>query len=157
MKAEADEIHMKAALRECRKALAKNETPIGAVAVRNGKIVARAHNLRESRTDPLGHAEIVLIRKLAKKFKSWRLPDITLYVTLEPCLMCLGAIFQSRMTRLVFGALDPKAGVCGSLYDLSTDTKINHHLKVTKGILAKESSEILKSFFKTLRLKNKST
>jgi tRNA(adenine34) deaminase len=142
---------MKKSLTEASKAAAKGEIPIGAVAVLEGKIIARAHNLRESRIDPLGHAELILISKISKKLKRWRLTGVTVYVTLEPCLMCMGALLQARVTRLVFGAFDPKAGACGSLYDLSKDARLNHRIDVTSGILAEECSTILKDFFSDLR------
>jgi len=146
-----DEFFMHQALREAVKAQRKKEAPIGAVAVKDGKVLARAHNLRESKNDPLGHAEIYLIGKLAKKLKRWRLSGITVYVTLEPCLMCMGALLQARVDRVVFGTLDPKAGACGSLYDLSQDRRLNHRIEITSGILREECSRILSVFFKTLR------
>ncbi len=146
---------MRAALKEAEKAYTKNEAPIGAVAVRDGKILVRAHNLREAKNDPLGHAEIYLLSKLSRKLKSWRMTGVTVYVTLEPCLMCMGALLQARIPRLVFGAMDPKAGACGSLYDLSRDGRLNHRIDVTAGILAKESGEILTHFFKEMRLKKR--
>ncbi len=148
-----DDFFMKEALKEARRAFLKKEAPIGAVAVVNGKILARAHNLRESKQDPLGHAELILIKKLSQKNKQWRLLEATVYVTLEPCLMCMGALLQARVTRLVFGTFDPKAGACGSLYDLSQDKRLNHRLEVQSGVLQKECSEILKDFFKELRKK----
>lgn len=142
-----DEKFMKAALREAEKAYAKDEVPIGAVAVTEGKIVARAHNIRELTQDPLGHAEILLLKKLSRKLGSWRLPNLTIYVTLEPCLMCMGALLQARIHRLVFGVMDPKAGACGSLYDLSRDLRLNHRFQTTKGVLAADCLKILKAFF----------
>lgn len=148
------ETFMKAALREAEKAAAKKEAPIGAVAVRDGKIIARAHNLREIKNDPLGHAEIYLLSKLSRKLGRWRLSDITVYVTLEPCLMCMGAMLQARVGRLVFGAMDPKAGACGSLYDLSNDGRLNHRIEVAGGVMKQECGKILSDFFKALR-KNK--
>ncbi len=144
---------MQFALKEAAKAAERKECPIGAVAVHNGKILARAHNLRESRNDPLGHAELLLLSKLSKKLKSWRLLEITVYVTLEPCLMCMGALLQSRIPRVVFGTLDPKAGACGSLYDLSQDKRLNHQIQITSGVLKDECSIILKKFFEKLRRK----
>src|SRR5262245_55428435 len=137
---------LKAALREAAKAQAKNEVPIGAVAVRDGRIVARAYNLRETKTDPLGHAELILLSKLSKKLKAWRMSGITVYVTLEPCLMCMGALIQARVPRLVFGAMDPKAGACGSLYDLSKDNRLNHRIDVASGVLKAECGDILSRF-----------
>lgn len=149
-----DEYWMRKAIQEARKAFDKKEAPIGAVAVLEGKIIARAHNLRENKNDPLGHAEILLLHKISKKLKRWRLSGVTVYVTLEPCLMCMGALIQARVDRLFFGTLDPKAGACGSLYDLSKDLRLNHRIDVTSGILQNECSEILKEFFKKLRGKN---
>lgn len=144
---------MTAALREAEKAYRKKEAPVGAVAVKDGKIVARAHNMRESRNDPLGHAEIYLLSKLSKKLKGWRMAGVTVYVTLEPCLMCMGALLQARVPRLVFGAMDPKAGACGSLYDLSQDARMNHRIEVVSGVLSDECSNILRRFFSGLRRK----
>lgn len=149
-----DSVFMKAALRESEKAALKKEAPIGAVAVKDGKILTRAHNLRESRNDPLGHAEILLIAKTARKLQAWRLSGVTVYVTLEPCLMCMGALLQARVDRLVFGTLDPKAGACGSLYDLSKDNRLNHRINVTSGVLAEECSRQLSEFFRGLRMRN---
>lgn len=142
---------MQEALKEARKAAKKNEVPIGAVAVKEGKVLSRAHNLRESKQDPLGHAEIYLISKLSKKLKRWRFNDVTVYVTLEPCLMCMGALLQARVGRLVFATKDPKAGACGSLYDLSQDKSLNHRIEVKSGILEKECSQVLSDFFKWVR------
>jgi tRNA(adenine34) deaminase len=142
---------MREALREAAKAEKKKEAPIGAVAVRSGKIIARAHNLRESKNDPLGHAEIYLISKVARKLKRWRLNDVAVYVTLEPCLMCMGALIQARVGRLIFGAMDPKAGACGSLYDLSKDRRLNHSIDVVRGVLEEDCGRVLTEFFKALR------
>lgn len=142
------------ALHEADKAFAKDEVPVGAVAVKEGRVVARSHNIRETTQDPLGHAELLILKKLSRKFKSWRLGGITLYVTLEPCLMCMGALIQTRIDRLVFGALDPKAGACGSLYDVSNDRRLNHRIEAVSGVLADRSQEILKNFFR-LKRKNK--
>lgn len=146
---------MSLALKEARKAMLKGEVPIGAVAVYQDRLFARAHNLRESRSDPLGHAEIYLISKSARKLKEWRLNSITLYVTLEPCLMCMGALLQARVGRLVFGAFDPKAGACGSLYNLSEDLRLNHRIKVTSRVLEEDCGRILSEFFKKIRLNQK--
>lgn len=146
---------MKAALKEALKAQKKDEVPIGAVAVKEGKIIARAHNLRESKQDPLGHAEIYLVSKLSKKLKRWRLSDVTVYVTLEPCLMCMGALLQARVGKLVFASMDPKAGACGSLFDLSQDKRLNHRIEVKSGVMEKECAKVLSDFFKRLRQKKK--
>lgn len=142
---------MREALEEAKKAYALKEAPIGAIAVHQGTILARAHNIRERKNDPLGHAELLLLRKLAHKFKNWRILGVTLYVTLEPCLMCMGALLQARIKRLVFGAPDPKAGACGSLYDLSNDKRLNHRIEVTSGVLPDECGKILSNFFKERR------
>lgn len=150
-----DACFMAEALKEAKKALEKNEVPIGAVIVHKGKVIARGHNLRETTLDPLGHAEIVAIKKAAKKLGAWRLSDTVLYVTLEPCLMCMGAIINSRIPRLVFGALDPKAGACGSLYNVSEDKRLNHRVAVTAGVCEADASKMLKDFFSKLRIRNK--
>lgn len=146
-----DRFFMKEALAEAKKAFLKKEVPVGAVAVHQGTIVARAHNVREKQNDPLGHAELILLRKLAHKFKNWRILNITLYVTLEPCIMCMGALLQARVKKLVFGAMDPNAGACGSLFDLSRDKRLHHQLEVTSGVLEKDCGELLKKFFEKLR------
>ncbi len=150
-----DDRFMQQALREAEKAALRREAPVGAVAVLGEKVIARSHNLRETKQDPLGHAEIYLLSKAAKKLGRWRLSDVTLYVTLEPCLMCMGALIQARVGRLVFGAFDPKAGACGSLYDLSKDSRLNHRIEVTPGVLEKECSRILSDFFKILRTRRR--
>ncbi len=142
---------MKEALDQARKAYVLGEAPVGAVAVHQGVIVAHAHNIRESKKDPLGHAELILLRKLAHKFKNWRILGVAIYVTLEPCIMCMGALLQARVKKLVYGAKDPKAGACGSLYDLAKDKRLNHQIDVTSGVLAEECGKILSDFFKERR------
>jgi tRNA(adenine34) deaminase len=142
---------MKAALNEAHKGYKKEEVPVGAVVVLNGKIIARAHNLRESLIDPTAHAEILAIKKAAKKLGGWRLDKASLYTTLEPCPMCAGAIVHSRVKELIYGAYDPKAGACGSIMDVVSSRHLNHQVKVKSGILKKECSDILKKFFKRLR------
>jgi tRNA(adenine34) deaminase len=142
---------MRLALEQARKASALGEVPIGALLVRDDQVLARAHNFRESWQDPTAHAEIVAIREAATQSGSWRLTDTTLYVTLEPCAMCIGAIILARIPRLVFGALDPKAGACGSIFDLPSERKLNHRVEVIGGVLEQESQELLQTFFKTLR------
>jgi tRNA(adenine34) deaminase len=142
---------MAKAIAEARKAQAKHEVPIGCVIVRDDRIIARAHNLRESKQDPAAHAELLAIRKAARKLSSWRLLDTTLYVTLEPCLMCMGAIILARIPRVVFGCFDPKAGAAGSLYDLSNDPRLNHRLELVSGVRGPECSHQLSSFFTALR------
>jgi len=146
-----DEKFMRTALAEAEKGFRKDEVPVGAVIVVDNKIVARAHNLRESLIDPTAHAEILAIKKAARKLGGWRLNKATLYTTLEPCPMCAGAIVHSRVKEVVFGADDPKAGACGSIMDIVSSKHLNHHVRVTSGVLKKECSEILKKFFKKLR------
>lgn len=147
-----DREYMRLALEQARKASAQGEVPIGAVLVRDGQVLAQAHNFREIWQDPTAHAEIVAIREAATRSGSWRLTDTTLYVTLEPCAMCIGAIILARIPRLVFGAMDPKAGACGSIFDLPAERRLNHRIEVIGGVLEQESQELLQSFFKNLRL-----
>ncbi|MCE5203578.1 MAG: tRNA adenosine(34) deaminase TadA [Actinomycetia bacterium] len=148
---DADTAYMALALDEARMAAEAGEVPIGAVIVCEGAVVARAHNMRETRVDPTAHAEIVAIREASRRLQRWRLSDCTVYVTLEPCPMCAGAMHQARIERLVYGAPDPKAGAVGTLYDLSNDERLNHRFAVTRGILAEESAAMLKEFFGGLR------
>ncbi len=148
---ESDEKWMRAALHEAAKAAANGEVPVGAVAVQDNRIIARGHNVREATCNPLGHAELLLVQKLSKKLRAWRLSGVTLYVTLEPCLMCMGALLQARIDRLVFATFDPKAGACGSLFDLSQDKRLNHRIPVTAGVLKAEASQMLSEFFRNLR------
>jgi len=147
---------MAAALKEAQKAAKMSEVPVGAVIVKGGVVISRGHNKKEFGIDPSAHAEMIAIRKAAKKLGSWRLEHTTLYVTLEPCLMCMGAIIQARVPRLVFGAFDPKAGACGSLYDVSNDMRLNHRVAVSSGVCGPESSVLLKGFFALLRRRKKS-
>ena len=146
-----DEIFMKEALKEAAKARKKDEVPIGAIIVHNNKIIAKGHNLRETKHDALGHAEIIAIRKANKKLKSWRLVDCTIYVTVEPCSMCAGAILQSRIGRIVYGTEDIKGGALGSSYNLFEQKNINHIPKIESGVLKEECSQIIKEFFKKKR------
>src|SRR3989344_808833 len=150
-KLQLDAYFMKEALKEAKKAALKGEVPIGAVIVKENKIIARGHNLRETTADPLAHAEIIAIKKASIKLRSWRILNSTIYVTLEPCIMCMGALIQARVPRLVFGSYDPKAGACGSVYDVSNDKRLNHRIKVTNDVMAGECERILKDFFKDLR------
>jgi len=145
-----DETYMQMAISEAEKAYKKGEAPVGCVIVHNGKAIAKAHNLRESRKNALSHAEIIAIGKAAKKLNGWRLLDCTLYVTLEPCPMCAGAIINARIPRVVFGAFDPKAGCFGSIHDF-TKSGFNHSPVVVSGVLAEESAALLKSFFREKR------
>ncbi len=142
---------MALALKEAQKAQEKGEVPVGAVIVKNGSIVSKGFNLRESKNNPILHAELVAIQKASKKLKSWRLVDCDLYITLEPCLMCAGAIIQSRVRHVYIGTEDPKAGACCSLYQVFNDPRFNHQPKWEIGLLKEQSSELLKSFFKELR------
>ncbi|ULA62565.1 MAG: tRNA-specific adenosine deaminase [Nitrospira sp.] len=146
-----DERFMRIALEQAALAPALGEVPIGALLVHDGQILARAHNLRETRQDPTAHAEIVVIQEAASTLGTWRLIDCILYVTLEPCPMCAGAIVQSRIARTVFGAWDPKAGACGSLMDILTDTRLNHRVAVTGGLCESDSQVLLRDFFRQRR------
>ena len=142
---------MKQALKEAKKAYEKLEVPVGAVIVKDGKIIARAHNLKETKTDTTKHAEILAIQKASKKLESWRLLDCEMYITLEPCSMCAGAIINSRIKKIYIGALDEKTGAAGSVLNLFEDYKFNHKVEVEKGVMQKECENILKDFFKMLR------
>jgi tRNA(adenine34) deaminase len=146
-----DRVWMTEALAEARWAESVGEVPIGAVVVRGGEVLGRGHNRRETDRDPLAHAELLAIRQAAARLGSWRLAGCTLYATLEPCPMCAGALVASRIDRLVYGAADPKAGYCGSLGNLVQDTRLNHRLAVTGGVLAEESAALLRTFFALLR------
>ena len=145
------EIFMKEALKEAKKAYDKLEIPVGAVIVKDGKIIARAHNQKETKCDTTKHAEILAIQKASKKLKSWRLLNCEMYVTLEPCSMCAGAIINSRIKKVYIGAMDEKTGAVGSVFNLFDDYKFNHKPEFETGILKDECEEILKSFFKELR------
>ena len=149
------EIYMKKALKEAKKAYDKLEIPVGAIIVKDGKIIARAHNQKETKFDTTKHAEILAIQKASKKLKSWRLIDCEMYVTLEPCTMCAGAIINSRIKKIYIGASDEKTGAVGSVLNLFDDYKFNHKPEYEKGILEQDCSEILKRFFKDLRKSKK--
>ena len=142
---------MKSALKEAERAFDKDDCPIGAVIIKNGQIVARAHNQVELLKDPTAHAEIIAITQAANTLGEERLLDTTMYVTLEPCAMCAGALVLARVKRLVFGASDPKAGACGTLYNIIQDERLNHRLEVVSGIMAAESQSLLQEFFRRLR------
>lgn len=142
---------MKEALKEAKKAYDKLEVPVGAVIVKNGKIIARAHNLKETGLDTTKHAEILAIQKASKKLQSWRLIGCEMYVTLEPCTMCAGALINSRIEKVYIGAMDEKTGACGSVLNLFEDYTFNHHVEFETGILSDECEKILKDFFKFLR------
>lgn len=147
------EFFMKEALLEGEKALRKGEIPIGAVLVQDGAIIGRGHNLRETAHDPTAHAEIIALREAGAKLSSWRLPGAILYVTLEPCPMCAGAMIQARIERVVYGADDPKAGCAGTLLNLLQYPGFNHRVKITGGILAEEAAGLLQQFFQERRKK----
>ena len=142
---------MTEALKEAKKASEKLEVPVGAVIVKDGKIIAKSYNQKETKYDTTKHAEILAIQKASKKLKSWRLIDCDMYVTLEPCPMCAGAIINSRIRKVYIGALDEKTGSVGSKLNLFTDYKFNHNVEFEKGILEKECKEMLQDFFKNLR------
>ncbi len=149
------EKYMKEALKQAKKAYEKGEIPVGAVIVKEHKIIARAYNEKEYKRDTTKHAEILAIQKASKKLKSWRLQDCDMYVTLEPCSMCAGALIQARIRKLYIGTMDKKTGACGSVLNLLEDYTFNHKLEVEKGILQKDCENILKIFFKELREKKK--
>jgi tRNA(adenine34) deaminase len=146
-----DERFMRQALAEAARASESHDVPVGCVVVKDGRVVGRGCNQRELLQDPTAHAEIIAITAAAAEGESWRLERCTLYVTLEPCAMCAGAIVLARIPRLVFGASDPKAGACGSLMNVVQDPRLNHRAEVTQGILAEECSVKLKAFFQGLR------
>ncbi|MCL2860660.1 MAG: tRNA adenosine(34) deaminase TadA [Oscillospiraceae bacterium] len=144
---------MKEALKEAQKALTKAEVPVGAIIVKEGKIIARAHNIKEQKQDGTMHAEIIAIKKASKKLNNWRLTDCEMYITLEPCTMCAGAIISSRIKKVYFGTNDPKAGAVGSVLNLFEDYTFNHKVEYEKNILEEECRNILQDFFKKLRNK----
>ena len=150
-----EEKFMKQALKEAQKAYDKLEIPVGAVIVKDGKIIARAHNIKELKNDTTKHAEIIAIQKASKKLGAWRLNDCEMYVTLEPCPMCAGAIIQARIKKLYIGTMDEKTGACGSVLNLLEDYKFNHQVVLETGLLKTECEKILKNFFKNLRKKKR--
>lgn len=145
------ESYMKEALEEAKKAFDKDEVPIGAVVVKDGEIIGRGHNLRESSQNPIHHAEIIAIEEAAKTLGSWRLTGSEIYVTIEPCSMCAGAMVQARLERVIFGARDPKAGAVKTLHNLVEDPRFNHQLDIVEGILEDESRDIIREFFQAKR------
>ena len=155
MNDQTDVRYMAEAMKEARKAFRKRETPIGCVIVRDGKIIARGRNRRDRSGNVLAHAEIEAIRKACKKLKDWRLEGCTMYVTLEPCQMCAGALVQSRIDRVVIGCMNPKAGCAGSVLNLLEMEGFNHQVEVTRGVLQQECSEMISDFFRTLRTQKK--
>ncbi len=146
-----DEGPMRLALAEAAAAAEHGDVPIGAVVVRDGKVIAAAGNERELRADPTAHAEILVLREAARSLGGWRVPDTTLYVTLEPCAMCAGAIVLARVPRVVFAADDPKAGAAGSVLDILADARLNHRPEVTGGVLEAEAAALLRDFFAARR------
>ena len=146
-----DEKYMRQALRQAKKAYDLEETPIGCVIVRDGKVIGRGYNRRNTDKDPLAHAEITAIKKASRKTGDWRLEECTLYVTLEPCQMCAGAIVQARIARVVVGCMNPKAGCAGSILNLLEMPEFNHQVLVERGVLGEECSQMLTEFFKELR------
>ncbi len=142
---------MKEALKEAKKSYQKDEIPVGAVIVKDGKIIARGHNIKETKTDPTKHAEIIAIQKASKKLQTWRLSGCTMYVTLEPCSMCAGSLIQARIDKVVIGTMDEKTGACGSVLNLLSDYKFNHTVQIETGIMQEECKKILQQFFKELR------
>ena len=151
----SDESFMKQAVKQAKKAYDKLETPIGCVIVREDKIIARGYNKRNMKKNTLAHAEILAINKASKVLGDWRLEDCTMYVTLEPCPMCAGAIVQARIPRVVIGSMNPKAGCAGSVLNLLQQDGLNHQVEITKGVLAEECSGLMMSFFRELRKKKK--
>ena len=151
----SDESFMKQAVKQAKKAYDKLETPIGCVIVREDKIIARGYNKRNMKKNTLAHAEILAINKASKVLGDWRLEDCTMYVTLEPCPMCAGAIVQARIPRVVIGSMNPKAGCAGSVLNLLQQDGLNHQVEITKGVLAQECSGLMTSFFRELRKKKK--
>ncbi len=142
---------MKEALKEAEKARKKGEVPVGAVIVKDGKIISRGYNQTQRKNDATLHAEMVAIRKASKKLKTWRLVDTTMYVTLEPCAMCAGAILLSRIDTVVIGTQDPKSGACGSVVQIASNENLNHRVEIKTGLLEDECGDILRGFFKKLR------
>ena len=150
-----DEKYMKEAIKQAKKAYALGEVPIGCVIVYQDKIIGRGYNRRNTDKNTLAHAEITAINKASKKMGDWRLEDCTLYVTLEPCQMCAGAIVQARITEVVMGTMNPKAGCCGSILNILDMPQFNHQVRVKRGVLEEACSSLLTSFFKELRIRNK--
>ena len=142
---------MRMALEEAARAAVVGEVPIAAMVVQESRVLSKSHNYRELWQDPTAHAEIIAIRTAATALSTWRLADTTLYVTVEPCSMCIGAIILARVSRVVFGAWDPKAGACGSVFDLTKEPRLNHRVEIVGGLLEAESQTLLQQFFRQLR------
>lgn len=153
--AEQDAAFMALALEQAREAAALDEVPIGAVVVYEGQVIAQACNRREVDADPAGHAEFLAMKQAAQRLGVWRLSGCTVYVTLEPCLMCAGLMYQARIDRCVYGAADPKAGALGTLYEVNADERLNHTFEVTSGVREAECAEVLRTFFREKRARNK--
>jgi len=146
-----DETFMRLALAEAKKAVQEGETPVGAVVVAGGLVVTTAHNRRETWNDPTAHAEVIALREAASLLGRWRLTDATVYVTMEPCLMCAGALVLARIGRLVYGCRDPRAGALGSVYDVVRDGRLNHTYRITPGVLEAECRDLVQGFFQNRR------
>lgn len=142
---------MREALEEAKSAAAMGEVPVGAVIVRDGEIIARAHNEVENRGDPTAHAEMLAIRRATAELGGWKLPGCDMYVTVEPCSMCAGAIVWARISKLYIGCLDPKAGACGSVFNIPQEKRLNHFVEIEEGLLGSECSELMKDFFRKIR------
>ena len=151
MSEQSDYDYMGICLELAQEAASAGDVPVGAIVVHNGEIIGRGQNIREQHADPTDHAEVVALREAAQYLGHWRVVDATLYVTLEPCIMCAGALVNARVSRLVYGCTDPKAGAVDSLYEIPTDTRLNHRLTVTSGVRAQECSELLSNFFRERR------
>jgi len=151
----SNEQFMRAALREAREAEEDGDVPVGAVVVFEERIIGRGHNQREKLNDPTAHAEMIALTAASNELGTWRLENCAMYVTLEPCVMCAGAIVLARLPRLVFGARDPKAGACGSLFEIPTDSRLNHRVAIAGGMLAEDCAELLREFFLRQREKGK--
>jgi len=149
-----DEFYMKEALREAQKAFEKDEVPIGAVAVYKNQIIGRGHNQTELLKDPTAHAEILAITAAANALSSWRLNDVEIFVTVEPCIMCSGALVLARVKRIIFGARDEKFGGCGSIFNIVEEKRLNHQIRITASVMEKEAASLMKSFFEKKRKKN---
>jgi len=145
------EFYIRECLKEAEKALEEGEVPVGAVMVHSGRIIGRAHNQKERLKDPTAHAEMIALTQAASFLDNWRLDGVDVYVTIEPCIMCAGALVQARVKRIVYGTDDPKAGGCGSVFNIVTDKRLNHQIEVIAGILKDNCQAILKEFFKTKR------
>jgi tRNA(adenine34) deaminase len=150
---DTDRYFMQMALREAEAAYEAGEVPVGAVIVLHGRLIGRGHNQVEQLGDPTAHAEMIAITAAAEQFESWRLLDAELFCTLEPCAMCAGALVLARVSRVVFGARDPKFGACGSIFNIPTDGRLNHRVEITEGILAEEVSALMREFFAQRRKK----